>query len=103
MGEMMLGAAHELNNPITAILGLSEVLCDHNADESDRRRAPLIQEHARRASRIVQSLLAFSRRPERSGLPVRPHDVVERALYVHDKALNENGMRWLSMRRRGFR
>jgi PAS domain S-box-containing protein len=61
MGEMLAGAAHELNNPLTAILGVSDLLRERATDESTRHQVDLILKQARRAANIVQDLLALSR------------------------------------------
>jgi PAS domain S-box-containing protein len=61
MGQMMAGAAHELNNPLTAILGVSDLLRERATDDSTRRQIDLILQQARRAAGIIQNLLAFSR------------------------------------------
>ena len=61
IGEMLSGVAHELNNPLTTIIGFSELLQD--ADVPDQVRADLqrIYRQAKHSSRIVQSLLTFAR------------------------------------------
>jgi PAS domain S-box-containing protein len=61
MGQMMAGAAHELNNPLTAILGVSDLLRERAADDATRRQVDLVLQQARRAAAIVQNLLVFSR------------------------------------------
>src|SRR6202044_3099288 len=61
MGEMMSGVAHELNNPLTAILGVSDLMRDRATDDETRRQADMVLKQARRAAGIVQHLLAFSR------------------------------------------
>jgi len=61
MGQMMVGAAHELNNPLTAILGVADLLRERAAEDSTRRQVDLVLKQARRAATIVQNLLAFSR------------------------------------------
>jgi PAS domain S-box-containing protein len=61
MGQMMAGAAHELNNPLTAILGVSDLLRERATDDTTRRQIDLVLQQARRAAGIIQNLLAFSR------------------------------------------
>ena len=61
MGQMMVGAAHELNNPLTAILGVADLLRERAPDDPTRRQVDLVLKQARRAATIVQNLLAFSR------------------------------------------
>ncbi len=61
MGQMIAGVAHELNNPLTAILGVTELLRDQTDDEHKSRQLDLAYRQARRAAHIVQSLLVFSR------------------------------------------
>ena len=61
MGEMMSGVAHELNNPLTAIIGISDLLLEKATDESSKRQMGLVLKQARRAASIVQNLLSFAR------------------------------------------
>jgi PAS domain S-box-containing protein len=93
MGQMMTGAAHELNNPLTAILGVSDLLREHAADDATRRRADLILQQARRAASIVQNLLAFSRPAALGNAKVGVAEMVERALLAQRTSLGERNIR----------
>src|SRR5579863_6554639 len=62
IGQLVGGAAHEINNPLTAILGYSELLAeDPTADEKTKRLAEKIREQARRTKTLVNNLLSFAR------------------------------------------
>ncbi|MGA2510805.1 MAG: PAS domain S-box protein [Candidatus Acidiferrales bacterium] len=88
MGQMMTGVAHELNNPLTAILGVSDLLRERAADEATRRQVDLILKQARRAADIVQNLLAFGR-PAMQGLTMlRIDDVVREAVLLEKSTLS---------------
>jgi signal transduction histidine kinase/ActR/RegA family two-component response regulator len=67
IGEFVAGVAHELNNPLTTVMGFSELLSQGNADPKQQRFLEMIHKSAMRCQKIVQSLLSFSRRhaPER--------------------------------------
>ena len=68
MGQMIAGVAHELNNPLTAILGITELMRDQTADETSRRHLDLAYRQARRAatlSRICSSFRVPRRRATR--------------------------------------
>ncbi|MGC2330845.1 MAG: PAS domain S-box protein [Candidatus Acidiferrales bacterium] len=93
MGQMMTGAAHELNNPLTAILGVSDLLREHAVDNATRRRADLILQQARRAANIVQNLLAFSRPAALGNTKVGLAEIVERVLLAQRTSLAERGIR----------
>jgi signal transduction histidine kinase len=73
VGRLVSGVAHELNNPLTAVLHLAEDL-QHGAGVTpgDREALQLIGNQARRCRSIVHDLLSFARggdrRPERTGL-----------------------------------
>src|SRR5947207_14014165 len=62
VGHLVSGVAHELNNPLTSIAGLSEFLLEQKElGPKDRRHLKVIHEQAERAGRIVRNLLTFAR------------------------------------------
>jgi len=72
VGELAAGVAHEINNPLAAILGLSELIQMEDVAAGVTEDAKKIQEAAQRAARIVQNLLSFARKrePEKRSLDV---------------------------------
>ena len=80
VGELASGVAHEINNPLTTILGQAQLLMDRRDIAPDvRERIKILADEASRAARIVQNLLLFARHypPER-----RPCSLAEQALRV---------------------
>ncbi len=66
VGEMAAGVAHELNNPLTAVAGFSELALEGLPEDSPRRKDLLIVlQEAQRAGAVVRRLLDFSRQGER--------------------------------------
>jgi len=61
LGQMAAGLAHELNNPLTAILTLSQLLLHHSLPGEDQEDMKCIYEEAQRATRIVKDVLLFAR------------------------------------------
>jgi signal transduction histidine kinase len=62
LGQLAAGAAHEINNPLTAILGYSDLLADDETlPDRARSTATKIREQARRTKNLVQNLLSFAR------------------------------------------
>jgi len=80
MGEMLAGAAHELNNPLTAILGVADLLRERASEQSAQRQIDLILQQARRASSIVQNLLTLSRSPLPGRSRIQVEQLVNQAL-----------------------
>jgi PAS domain S-box-containing protein len=93
MGQMIAGVAHELNNPLTAILGVTELLRDHVTDENSRRQLDLAHHQAHRAAHIVQSLLVFSRPATPHKTLLHPADLLQRTLQLHEHSLRANQVR----------
>jgi PAS domain S-box-containing protein len=89
IGQMLAGAAHELNNPLTAILGVADLLRERAADASAARQVELILQQARRAAAIVQNLLALSRSPLPSRARIQIDQLVKQALQNRHASLSE--------------
>jgi two-component system, NtrC family, sensor kinase len=96
IGQLVAGVAHELNNPLTSVIGFSQLLQEEIAEPvdagssqvaSDLRR---IATEAERAARIVRNLLAFARRQAASREPQDVPDLVGRvlALRAYDQRIN---------------
>lgn len=91
LGRLVAGAAHELNNPLTAVLGFAQMLREEAEDESLQADLDSIIRGALRARRIVQDLLAFARQdsPVRSETDL--NETVEEALdHVSNRARRSN-------------
>ena len=61
MDNVVAGIAHELNNPMTAILGYAELLLASESDPKRKQRTALIAEEADRCAKIIANMLTFSR------------------------------------------
>jgi len=73
LGQLAAGAAHEINNPLAAILGFSDLLADDpTLPEKARVTAGKIRDQARRTKTLVANLLRFARQvpPERTLLDI---------------------------------
>jgi signal transduction histidine kinase len=73
LGQLAAGAAHEINNPLAAILGFSDLLADDpSLTEKARSTAGKIRDQARRTKTLVGNLLSFARQvpPERTLLDI---------------------------------
>jgi PAS domain S-box-containing protein len=92
MGAMIGGVAHELNNPLTSILGVSELLQDTETNETARKQLAMLQQQARRAAEIVQNLTYFSRPPAPGKSAINLLEVVERTLNLHAYSLRKNNI-----------
>jgi PAS domain S-box-containing protein len=93
MGQMMAGAAHELNNPLTAILGVSDLLRDRATDDATRRQVDLVLQQARRAAAIVQNLMAFSRPLAQGRTTLRLGEILKEALQLERANLEKKNIR----------
>lgn len=62
IGELAAGVAHEINNPLTGVLGYSELLLAEDWPKQAREDLQRVHSNAQRAAKVVQNLLSFSRK-----------------------------------------
>jgi len=83
LGQLVAGAAHEINNPLTAILGFSEILStDPSLSESAQQSVSKIAQQARRTSGLVADLQNFSRTASSDRTLVDVASLVQRSVHI---------------------
>jgi PAS domain S-box-containing protein len=92
MGQMIGGFAHELNNPLTSILGMAELLQEAQGSESIAKQLGILHQQARRATEIVQNLMYFSRPPAPGRSSVNLSELIERTLHLQAYPLRKSNV-----------
>jgi signal transduction histidine kinase/CheY-like chemotaxis protein len=88
LGQLVSGIAHELNNPLTGIMGYAQLLLSRPLDGREAAEARRIFEEAERAGRIVKNLLLFAREKKPERKPVDLNEIIERTLALRSYELN---------------
>jgi signal transduction histidine kinase len=82
VGQFVAGVAHELNNPLTSVIGFSELLQATSTDPKQKDHLSRIASSAIRCHKIVHSLLGFSRQHEPERKLVNLHEVADAVLEI---------------------
>jgi PAS domain S-box-containing protein len=92
MGQMIGGFAHELNNPLTSILGMAELLQEGETSEGARKQLAVLHKEARRAAEIVQNLQYFARPPAPGRSQVNLNELVQRTVQMQAYPLRKSNI-----------
>ena len=93
VGQLIAGVAHELNNPLTAILGYAQLLETEGLNSRAHEYVSKLFKQAQRTHRVVQNLLSFARQrtPQREEVDIRK--VLDETLALRDYDLKTNNIR----------
>ena len=93
VGQLVSGVAHEVNNPLTAILGFTDLLMENpDLPESARRDLRVVLQEAQRTKQIVQNLLSFARQMPPQRQPVQLNNILERTVNLRSYDFMSHGI-----------
>lgn len=92
IGRLAAGVAHELNNPLTAILGNAQYVRDLLSDPESSQQLKIIEAQAQRAARIVRSLLSFARNHPQERTPTDLNATVRDTLELINYQMRADGI-----------
>jgi PAS domain S-box-containing protein len=92
VGQLISGVAHELNNPLTAILGYAQLLEGAGLDHRSADYVRKLFKQAQRTHRVVQNLLSFARQRKPQKQEVDLRKVLEESLTLREYDLKVNNV-----------
>jgi len=93
IGQLVSGVAHEVNNPLTAILGFADLLMGSpDLPETARKDLRVILQEAQRTKQIVQNLLSFARQMPPQRKPVQLNAVLRRTVQLRAYDFHSHGV-----------
>ena len=93
VGQLVSGVAHEVNNPLTAILGFADLLMGNpEIPESARKDLRVILQEAQRTKQIVQNLLSFARQMPPQRKPVQLNTILRRTVQLRAYDFHSRGV-----------
>jgi two-component system NtrC family sensor kinase len=93
VGQLVSGVAHEVNNPLTAIMGFTDLMLENpEVPAAFRKDLQVILQEADRTKQIVQNLLSFARQMPKQRNPVDVHEVIRRTIQLRAYDFSVHGV-----------
>ena len=93
IGELAAGVAHEVNNPLTNVLGYSQMLLDANPPESMKKDLQIVVSESLRAAKIIRNLQLFARKSGPQMARVDVNTMLEKALELKVHEFETSGIK----------
>jgi PAS domain S-box-containing protein len=87
IGEMAAGIAHEINNPLTGVIGFSDMLLERDLPQDMKEQVEIIASGSRRVADIVKRLLTFARQHKPAKAMVNINELIENTLNMRNYVL----------------
>ncbi len=84
LGTLTSGVAHEINNPLTGIIGYTEMLLMKNQNDKNEKYLRNVYDSAIRCKRIVENMLTFSRQTPAQKSVVKINDIIDKTIELHE-------------------
>jgi two-component system, NtrC family, sensor kinase len=92
LGQLAGGVAHELNNPLTVVMGYAELIEDSAPEGALRRNASIIRTESQRMRQIIESLIRFWRPAPREHVPVSIEQLLDDIRQLRKPEMDRRGI-----------
>ena len=95
LGTLTSGVAHEINNPLTGIIGYTEMLLMKNDNETTKKYLQNVYDSAIRCKRIVENMLTFSRQNTAEKSIENINEIIDKTIELHEYWLKSTNIKIL--------
>lgn len=92
VGQLVSGVAHELNNPLTAVMGYTELMVDADKDGRFHRELSVLRRESQRMKVIIDNLLRFARQSRSETITARLDQALQEAITLREYDIVRSGV-----------